>query len=74
MKRIFALGAIALILIVADQVSKAAIVDTISYGDSIIVIDGFFNLAHVRNTGAAFGIGRSQSRGIDEVELRQHRR
>jgi signal peptidase II len=61
MNRIFALGAVALILILADQVTKAAIVDTIVYGDSVVVIKGFFNLAHVRNTGAAFGIGQGSS-------------
>jgi signal peptidase II len=67
MKRLFALGAIALVLILADQVVKAAIVDTIPYGDSIKVIDGFFNLAHVRNTGAAFGMGQGSSEIIRQL-------
>ncbi len=67
MKRIFALGIFALLLIVADQVSKNAIVDSIAYGDSIVVIEGFFNLAHVRNTGAAFGIGQGSSEIIRQL-------
>ncbi len=67
MNRFFALGAIALVLILADQVTKAAIVDSIAYGDSIKVIDGFFNLAHVRNTGAAFGMGQGSSEIIRQL-------
>ena len=67
MNRIFALGAVALILILADQVTKAAIVDAIAYGDSKIIIDGFFNLAHVRNTGAAFGMGQGSSELVRQL-------
>lgn len=67
MNRFFVLGAIALGLILVDQVTKAAIVDSIAYGDSIKVIDGFFNLAHVRNTGAAFGMGQGSSEIIRQL-------
>ncbi len=67
MNRIFALGAMAFILILADQVSKSAIVDSIAYGDSVVVIDGFFNLAHVRNTGAAFGIGQGSTELVRQL-------
>ena len=42
-------------IIVADQLTKAAVRATIPLHDSITVIPGFLNLAHVRNTGAAFG-------------------
>jgi signal peptidase II len=42
-------------IIVADQITKAAVRATIPLHDSITVIPGFLNLAHVRNTGAAFG-------------------
>lgn len=58
MKRFWTLGVVAVVLVLLDQVTKAAIVDSIPYGDMIKVIDGFFNLAHVRNTGAAFGMGQ----------------
>jgi signal peptidase II len=67
MKRVYALGAVALMLILADQVTKAAIADAIPYGDSIKVIDGFFNLAHVRNTGAAFGMGQGSSELVRQL-------
>ncbi len=61
------MGAIALVLILVDQLTKAATVDAIPYGDSIKVIDGFFNLAHVRNTGAAFGMGQGSSEIIRQL-------
>jgi len=67
MNRFFALGAVAIVLILADQVTKAATVDSIPYGDSIKVIDGFFNLAHVRNTGAAFGMGQGSSEIVRQL-------
>ena len=67
MNRFLVLSAIALVLIAVDQVTKAAIVDSIAYGDSIKLIDGFFNLAHVRNTGAAFGIGQGSSEIIRQL-------
>ncbi len=67
MNRVFALGAVALILILVDQVTKAAIVDAIAYGDSKIIIDGFFNLAHVRNTGAAFGMGQGSTELVRQL-------
>lgn len=58
MKRFWILAIVAVVLILLDQVTKAAIVSNLEYGDSVKVIDGFFNLAHVRNTGAAFGMGQ----------------
>lgn len=64
MKRFWVLAVIAVVLILVDQVTKAAIVDGIPYGDSIKVIDGFFNLAHVRNTGAAFGMGQGSHEAV----------
>lgn len=67
MKRLLILGAIALLLVVVDQVTKSMTVDSIAYGDSIKVIDGFFNLAHVRNTGAAFGMGQGSSELVRQL-------
>lgn len=43
-------------LIAADQVTKAAIRATIPLYDSVEVIPGLLNLTHVLNTGAAFGV------------------
>jgi signal peptidase II len=46
---------LAIALIVADQVSKAAIRATIPLYDTVEVIPGLLNLTHALNTGAAFG-------------------
>jgi signal peptidase II len=46
----------ALVVLPADQLSKAWIVAKLAYGDQIAVIEGFFYLTHVRNSGAAFGL------------------
>ncbi len=39
-----------------DQITKEAVIRSISYGDRIPVIEGFFSLTHVRNPGAAFSL------------------
>ena len=51
---IFLITAFAIILL--DQITKYYIISYMSVGDSSPVIPGFFNIAHVRNPGAAFGI------------------
>jgi signal peptidase II len=53
--RPFELGSMALV-IVLDQVTKAIIRATLPLGDSRTIIPGFLDLAHVQNTGAAFGM------------------
>lgn len=51
----------ALIVVILDQITKALVLERMTLHESIPVIDGFFALTYVRNTGAAFGIfaGRS---------------
>lgn len=44
-------------LIIVDQLSKGAIQSSLFYGQTIPVIEGFFSIAYVKNTGAAFGFG-----------------
>lgn len=39
-----------------DQLTKVIVDRTMTLHQSIPIIDGFFNLTYVRNTGAAFGI------------------
>lgn len=43
-------------IVFADQLTKFIVDRTMPLHHSIAVIDGFFNLAYIRNTGAAFGI------------------
>jgi signal peptidase II len=48
---------VTLLAIVAfDQITKAAVRATVRLGDSRPIIDGFLDLTHVQNTGAAFGL------------------
>lgn len=50
------LPAINAIFITLDQWTKLAIVEHFYLGESIPVIEDFFNLTYVRNPGAAFGM------------------
>jgi signal peptidase II len=47
--------AIAVLVVVADQATKAWIVSAMRLHDSFVVIGGFFNITSIRNPGAAFG-------------------
>lgn len=42
-----------------DQLTKYLVETSIHFGDQRPVVDGFFYLTHVRNPGAAFGLGAS---------------
>ena len=53
--RPFELGVIA-VVVVLDQLTKALIRSNLQLGESRTVIPGFLDLAHVQNTGAAFGM------------------
>ena len=48
--------AIALPVVIADQLAKIAVRGTVGPHDTVPVIPGLLDLTHVRNTGAAFGI------------------
>ena len=43
-------------IIVLDQLTKIIVDRTMALHGTIPIIDGFFNLTYVRNTGAAFGM------------------
>ena len=45
----------ALVIVIVDQISKLAVVNSLRIHESVPVIAGFFNLVHVRNRGMAFG-------------------
>lgn len=42
--------------VVLDQITKLLVVRYLSLGAQIPLIEGFFNLVHIRNRGAAFGL------------------
>ena len=50
------LAIIALAIIVLDQITKIWVVRAIRLYDSIPVIEGIFDLVHIRNRGMAFGL------------------
>lgn len=43
-------------VLVLDQLTKIAVFSWVEFGSRYPVIDGFFDLVHFRNTGAAFGL------------------
>jgi signal peptidase II len=45
-----------LLIVAADQITKAAVRASLSLGESRAIIPGFLDLTHVQNTGAAFGL------------------
>ncbi|TMW74059.1 signal peptidase II [Alteribacter natronophilus] len=52
--------AIALIIIVLDQITKWIVVQRMEQGESIPIIENVFHLTSHRNAGAAFGILQGQ--------------
>ncbi len=51
---------VALVWLVLDQLTKAAITAGLAVGQGFSVIDGCFNIVHVLNRGAAFGFLNSE--------------
>ena len=49
-------GSIITAVLILDQFTKYLVVTYIRMFDTISIVPGFFNLTHVRNRGAAFGI------------------
>jgi len=45
---------VAMAVFVLDQITKLAIVNRLAFHESIPVVDGFLNIVHARNPGAAF--------------------
>ena len=50
------LGALAGLVVILDQATKAIVRATLALHDSVELVPGFLNFTHVRNTGAAFGL------------------
>lgn len=53
-------------VVILDQFTKWLILSYLPLYDSISVIPGFFDIVHVRNTGAAFGLLASSNAGFRE--------
>ena len=51
-----------MLLSIADQASKWAVVHLIGFQEVVPVISGFFSLTHVYNTGAAFSMMHDSNR------------
>ena len=49
------LGALAAVVILLDQVTKALVRMRLALHDSVEIVPGLLDFTHVRNTGAAFG-------------------
>jgi signal peptidase II len=59
-------GCIGLLVILADQLSKTWIRNNLDWGQSLFDA-GFFQIVHVHNTGAAFGIFKDYSMALTIV-------
>jgi signal peptidase II len=53
-KKTLTVLAIVALIVILDQITKVCIVQTLELNRRIPVIDSFFDLTHLRNTGAAF--------------------
>ncbi len=56
-----------LVTFVIDKWTKIEIVDRFVYGERLVVIDGFFNLTHVRNPGGAFSFLATLPEGLRQT-------
>jgi len=48
--------ALSVFLFSLDRVTKSMVVDRLSLHESVSVVEGFFHLTHITNTGALFGL------------------
>lgn len=67
MNRLWRLTLMMVAIVIVDQLTKGAIQSNFTLGESVPVIDGFFNFTYVRNPGAAFGFMAGASDGIRKI-------
>ncbi|MBU4201284.1 MAG: signal peptidase II [Verrucomicrobia bacterium] len=60
---------IGFIIVLLDQAAKVAIRQTLMLGESRPVIEGYFNLTYLRNTGAVWGIFQYQNEWLILLSL-----
>ena len=58
------LAAVAGLVIVFDQISKAVIIKTLPLYRTVSIIPGFFSLTHINNPGGAFGFLAGADSGV----------
>ncbi|MCU1228961.1 MAG: lspA [Acidobacteria bacterium] len=68
MKRIHYL-ALAIVIVVFDALTKWLIVSRIDLHEAVPLVPDLFQLVHVRNTGAAFGIGANAESALVPIIL-----
>ena len=61
MDRIWKFSIMIVAMVLLDQFTKAGIESNYRLGEITPIIDGFFNITYVKNTGAAFGMGAGAS-------------
>jgi signal peptidase II len=54
-------------ILLLDQWTKSMVVQKLPLYERVEVIQGFFNLTHVRNTGGAFGIFGGEKGGVGSI-------
>lgn len=64
MKKYSVVAVIAAVVLVLDQLTKWYVRQTVSFYESIAVIDSLFNITHVRNTGGAFSLFAGSSQAV----------
>lgn len=65
--RYLKLTCVAGLVIIIDQITKAAILIFLPLYRSVSVIPGFFNLTHIHNPGGAFGFMSNQSSSLHNI-------
>jgi len=68
-RKVKLIGFLAGAIFLLDQVTKVLVERSLPLYQSIPVVDGFFDLTHIRNTGAAFGFLAGQQGGIASYVL-----
>ncbi len=54
-------------ILLLDQWTKSLVVEKLPLYQRVEVVQGFFNLTHVRNTGGAFGIFGGEKGGVGSI-------
>jgi signal peptidase II len=60
---------VTILITVSDQFTKQIVRDTFALGESRPVVEGFFSLTYVRNTGAAWGMLGGQNTSLTVLSI-----